>query len=352
MYRIEHIQILYLLALIPLLILLFLVYLKWKAGKFKLMGDSHLLSSIIKDYSPGKQKLKFWTAILIVILLIAGASNLQMGGKADQKAKRETIDLIMAVDISHSMLAEDVKPSRMERARLFCMKLAEELHFAKIGIVLFAGDAYIHMPLTTDMGAVKMFIQSISPDLISLQGTAIGTAIMVASDAFDRTEAKNKAVILVSDGENFEGDAIEATQIAQNQNIIIHTAVFGTSEGGPIPIRENGKITGFKRDAQNTTVITRPDLQLLAQIAAQTGGISVDGSNIKNAVPQLIAELDKLEKEEGEAIQFSEYDTLFAVFALPALILLIIDFFVAERKMKWQNIIDNLLNFSLKSNGK
>lgn len=351
MYRFEHTNSLYLLAGIIILILLYYFYYRWKSSRFKMLAEQKLLDQIIKGQSKSKTKIKFLLALVIFGLLTLSAANLQIGGKIDKQAHSETIDLILAFDISYSMLAEDLKPNRLERARMLSMKFADDIKFAKTGIVLFAGDAFIHMPITSDPGAVKMFINSITTDLISVQGTAIGQALLVASEAFNRTEARNKAVILISDGENFEDDALQAAQLAVKDNIIIHTVSIGTPEGAPIPVKDrNGKTIGFRRDRNDATVISKPDFQLLADIAQQTGGISVDGNQPGNAINSLKKELEKLEKQRGDALQFADWDSLFHLFAFPALILLILDFLIIERKMKWQDIIDSLLRLSLTKN--
>jgi len=347
MYRLEYINALYLLSGLVLLILLYYTYIRWKSSRFKMLADSHLLQHIVKARSRSKAVFKFVVAMVVFALLIFSLANLQIGGKIDKQARKETIDMILAIDISHSMLAEDVKPNRLERAKMLALKLTEEVKYAKTGIVLFAGDAFIHMPVTSDPGAVRMFISSISTDLLSVQGTAIGQALLVSTEAFTRTDAKNKAVILISDGENFEDDAIQAANIAVKDQIIIHTVSVGTAEGGPIPVKQGNRTVGFKRDRENNTVITKPDFALLAQIAGQTGGISVDGNQPGKAIDMLNSELDKLDRQEGEAIQFADWDPLFHLFALPALILLIIDFLIIERKMKWQELMDSLLKFSI-----
>ncbi len=349
MYRLEHTEALYLLSGVFLLVLLYYSYSLWKKKRFKILAEEHLLPHIVKRISPGKEMMKFLFVTLVFVLLVMSLANLQVGGKLDKQARSETIDMIFAVDISHSMLAEDVKPNRLERARMFCLKLAEEVKFAKTGIVLFAGDAFIHMPITSDAGALRMFLNSITTNLISFQGTAIGQALQLSTEAFERADARNKAVILVSDGENFEDDALQAASIAQNDNIVIHTVYVGTAEGSPIPIKENGKTVGFKQDRNQNTVITKPDIQLMKNIASATGGISIDGNQAGRSVDILIEELEKLERQETEVIKFADWDSLFRLFAIPALILLILDFLVIERKMKWQEILDSLLKFNIKS---
>jgi Ca-activated chloride channel family protein len=314
------------------------------------LAETVLLEHIIRGRSKSKTAAKFLMALIIYTLLVLTYANFQIGGKLDKNIHSETIDLILAVDISHSMLTEDIKPNRLERAKMFCLKLSEKIKYTKTGIILFAGDAFIHMPITSDPGAVRMFINSISTDLISLQGTAIGKALQLSSEAFIRTEARNKAVILVSDGENFEDDAIEATGLAVKNNILIHTVSIGTPEGGSIPVKEKDKTVGFKKDNENNTVISKPDFVLLSEISKQTGGISVDGNQPGEAIDLLEKELSKLEKEKGEALKFSDWDTLFHLFALPALIILILDFLIIERKMKWQNVLDSILRVSLTQN--
>lgn len=345
MYKFENIDAFYLLTLLIILTFIFLLFLHFQKKKFKILADYHLLSSLVKDYSKSKIFLKFILVTTSILLIVFSIANLQIGGKIEKQQRRETIDLILLLDISRSMLAEDIKPNRLERQKMFAMKLTENLDFANIGVVVFAGDAFIQIPITSDRSAVKMMINSATTDLIDSQGTAIGKALIVASEAFKRTKARNRAIVLLSDGENFEDDAIYASQIAQENNIVINTVYFGTSQGAPIPIRENNRLVGFWKDSNNETVITKPDISLMQELAQQNNGISVDGSAI-NSVDLVVDELSKLEKELGTTIQFKEYTSLFHLFAIPALLLLILDFLIFDKKMRWQYNLKKIMNYS------
>jgi Ca-activated chloride channel family protein len=303
------------------------------------------------DNSKIKGKLKFLIVIVSFALIILSIANFQVAGKLDTKAKSSTVDVIFAIDISSSMLAEDIRPNRMERAKMLAMSIVDEVKFGKFGIVLFAGDAFVHLPITSDGRATRMFLQSVSTNLISLQGTAIEKAIEVSLNAFNRTQAKNKSIILISDGENFENSPLESAKFALQNNIVIHTAILGSEKGAPIPIKNTqGQVIGFKKDKEGNTVITKPDFVLLNQVAQATGGISVKAEQTYNATEQIKNALAKLEREESETIDFTDYHTLFPIFAIPALILLIIDFLLYERRMKWQNIFQSIINFSIKPN--
>lgn len=348
MYRIENPAAFYLFVFVAILLFVYFLYRLWYKKSLGLLADSHLIDFIAVGRSNMKNKLKFILALTGIVLIIIAIVNIQVGSKVEKKAQAETIDVMLAFDISHSMLAEDIKPGRLQRARMFATLLTDKLKGAKIGIVVFAGDAFVHMPLTIDKGAIRMFINSITTDMLSAQGTAIGRAVQLSIEAFERTDAKNKAIVLISDGENFESDPIPFAKLASKENIVIHTAIFGTDQGGPIPIKVNDKLTGFKQDKEGNTVITKPDKVLLHQIATTTGGIAVDGGLLNESVSEVVAELKKLDREVSDTIIFSDYSSLYMFFVIPALLLLLLDFLTLERKMKWQEKLKDLVRFNIK----
>jgi Ca-activated chloride channel family protein len=351
MYRLEYPAALYLLIFAMIIAFAYFLYLRWQQKKLRILGDIEIVNALLIGKSKLKNILKFLMSIIAFILIIFSIANLQVAGKLDSKATSATVDVIFAIDISRSMLAEDIRPNRIERAKMLAMSIVDEVKYAKFGIVLFAGDAFIHLPITSDSRATRMFLQSVSTDLISLQGTAIGKAIDVSLQAFNRTQAKNKSIILISDGENFEDTPLPFARQAAQNNIIIHSVIVGSEKGAPIPIKNNqGQVIGFRKDREGNTVITKPDYILLSQNAQATGGVTVNAEQMRNATEQIEKELAKLEREASETIEFTDYHTLFPIFAIPALLLLVFDFLLYERRMKWQNIFQSLLRFSIKPN--
>lgn len=335
---------------IGLLFVIMLFYYKWKKRKFNLLAESHLLNHLLPDYSKGKFFLKTAIVFLSLVLLVLAIANLQVGDKIEKTDHIEAIDVFLVIDISNSMLAEDLLPSRLERAKHIARQIVQEIYYARFGIILFAGDAFIHLPTTIDKSAILMFIQNIETNLISIQGTAIGRALDLAANAFERVKSKNKAIILISDGENFEDDALAAISTAIRYEIPIYTIVLGSPRGAPIPIKEKNRIIGYKKDKNNQIVITTPDFNLLSAIASRTGGIFIDGNTSPDITKKLNEKLQKLEREESQAIEFSEWRSIFQIFAIPALILLIADFILTWRRSKWQQTFDKFRSLYILKN--
>lgn len=336
MFRFENIYTFYFLSVLVLIIVLFYLYNKWRINKIKLFADNHLLKYLIIEMSENNHLIKFALSIIIFILFIFSIANFQFTGELKEQLNLNKIEMILAIDISSSMQCDDVKPSRIERAKMFCKDLIDKSKNAKTGIVLFAGDAYILMPITSDPDATSMFISSISTDLMSFQGTAIDKALTVSAQAFMNSCSKSKIVVLISDGENFSDDVHDKSKNAFQDGIIINTVSFGMPEGGTIPIKNISNTIEFKKDSKGDNVITKPDFKLLSDIASNAGGISVDGNNQSKSIESILNVLEKNERSLNEGDNEDRWKSLFYIFAVPALVLLIIDFFITERKMKWQ----------------
>lgn len=336
MFRFEFVEYLNFLLLIPLIIILFTLYkLKVKKNYAKL-GDVELIKKLTPDISYFKINTKFLILLFSLAFLIIGLANPQIGSKMEE-IKREGVEVMIAIDISNSMLSDDIKPSRLEMAKSSVLKLIDKLKQDKIGIVLFAGDAFLQLPLTTDYSAAKLMVSTISTSLIDMQGTAIGAAINLSKKSFSENQSINKVLILISDGENHEDDALGAAKSLEESGIMLHTIGMGTVNGGPIPIIRNGR-SEYLKDQNGETVLTKLDANMLQQIASEGNGQFVRAGNRALDLENLIQDIQKLEKAEFETKIFTDYDDKFQLFFLLAFIFLILEFLISEKKNKLLNM--------------
>lgn len=344
--RFENPDYLYLLAVIPLFFLLFW-WVSWHNKKLlKQFAQPALLKTLMPLNSPGRKRLKFFFFSLALASLIIALANPQTGARLEE-VKREGIDLFIAVDISNSMLAEDIAPNRLENAKQAINRLINKLQGDRIGIILFAGKAFIQLPLTTDYAAAKMFVSTIETDLIDAQGTAIGEAISTATAAFDEND-HNKAIIIISDGEDHEENPMDAARQAVDLGINIYTIGMGLAEGAPIPVyNQYGKRTGFRKNKENSTIITRLNEPMLQQIATTGNGSYVRANNSRSGLDAIFNEINQLEKSEIEAKVFTDYEDQFQWFIGLALILLILEAGISTARKQWEkwfNIFDRKEN--------
>lgn len=333
MIRFENIDFLYALLFIPVFIGLFFMMKIWKRKAIARLGDAHLIAKLIPQQSVNRPLFKFMLILLAFASLVIALTNPQIGSKLE-KAQRKGIDLIIALDVSNSMLAQDIKPDRLQASKQAIYNLIDKLKGDRIGITVFAGHAYTQLPITTDYAAAKMFLSSVSPDIIPIQGTAIGEAIALSSKSFSEND-HNKAIILISDGENHEGDALKETKNALELGIRVYTIGMGLPEGGPIPIYEGGQLSGYKKDKDNNIITTKLNEVMLQQIAAAGDGYYVRANNSQAWLNKIFEEIDKLEESEFETQVFSDYEDRFQYFIALTLLLLIIEFIIVERKSKW-----------------
>lgn len=340
MIRFAHIYFLWLLWLIPIIVGLYIIYIKNIKKNILLFGDSTLLARLIPDASPASRNLKLIFYLFALVLIIFSLSSPQIGSKIE-KAKRKGIDLMVLLDVSNSMMAQDIQPNRLERAKQSLSKLVDRLENDRIGIIIFAGKAYTQLPITNDYAAAKLFISNISTDLVAEQGTAIGSAIDLAVSTFDaekdKSGNKNKAIIIISDGENHEDDAIESSRKAESMGIVINTIGMGLTDGVPIPIYNNGIAIGFKKDMSGNTVVTKLDEVGLQQIAVIGKGIYTRASNATVGLDKIFDRLEKLEKKEFDSALFSDYEDRFQYPLFLALVLIIAEYFINERRKKYIN---------------
>jgi Ca-activated chloride channel homolog len=321
------------LLMIPVFIILFWLMLAWKKKAIRKFGDSRLIGRLMPDVSGSKLHVKFILLMLAFALIIAGLANPQIGSKLET-IERKGIDIIIAIDVSNSMLAEDIKPNRLQRARQAISKLVDELRNDRIGIVVFAGNAYTQLPITTDYAAAKLFLSTINTDIVPSQGTAIAEAIELSMESFSENEHQ-KAIIIITDGEDHEGDAIIAAEKAIESGIRVYTIGMGLPEGVPIPVYDRyGNQQGFKKDLLNNTVITKLNEQMLKQIAAAGNGEYVRANNTQAGLGLIFDEINKLEKTEFESRVFSDYEDRFQYLLGIAIALLLIEFVILERRSR------------------
>lgn len=321
---------LWILLLIPILVTGFVLHRFWQKRARNRFGNLALLQELMPQRSRWKNLIKFSLLMLVLVFLGFAYANPQMGTKK-AKVEQKSIDIFIALDVSNSMLAKDISPSRLERAKQFCFKLINEFKTDKVGIILFAGSAYLQMPLTNDYSAAQTFIKTATPDMISTQGTAIGEAIALAEKSFEPNNKQHKALIILSDGENHEGEAIAAAAKASDNGILIFTVGVGSNKAAPILINELGQ-TVYKRDAAGEIVQTKLNQAMLIDIAKAAKGTYFKLNNDTKILNALTADIQKIEKRTVEQRVFDEYESYFQYLVFAALILLGIEFFVPQRK--------------------
>ena len=334
MFRFENIHYLYGLALIPVFILVALLIRSWRKKALLRLADANLVNALIPDFSRFKVGVKLFFFCLAFFFLIVGIANPQNGSRLEE-IKREGVDLIIALDVSNSMRAEDLSPNRLENAKLAISRLIDNLHDDRIGVVVFAGQAYVQLPITTDYAAAKLFLDNISTDMIPTQGTAIGSAIELAVNSFDAKSGNSKAIIVITDGENHEDDAVKAAELAAEKGIAVHTIGMGSPDGAPIPLYQNGHQVGFRKDNSGTTVITRLDETTLQQIAAMGHGSFVRANNSQAGLNVIFDQINKMQKKEFGTKVYTDFDDHFQVFLLLALVFFIIEVLISETVSKW-----------------
>ncbi len=299
--------------------------------------DERLFSRIMPDYSSFREKLKFILLLLAWTFLVIGLADPQVGSKLE-KIKRKGIDMVFVLDVSNSMLAQDISPNRLERSKQAISRLLDNLGDDRVGLVVFAGKAYVQMPITNDFQAAKLFLSSISPDLVPTQGTNISEAISTSVNCFGNSK-QSKAIIVITDGENHESDAVDAAARAADKGIHVFTIGVGLPEGSPIPIYNGNTQIGYKKDRNGNTIISRLDESLLQSVAAAGKGIYVRANNTSVGVKEVFRKLSTMDKTEYDARFFSDYDDKFQIFLLIALIILIFEIAIVKRKSRWADRI-------------
>ena len=330
MFRFANIEILWLLVSIPVLVVAYILYTRRKRRQLAAFGDAELMEQLMPNASRVRPTVKFSILMVALALLIIAAARPQFG-TSERTEKRNGIEAIVALDISNSMMAEDVAPCRLDRAKQMMSKLMDNMVNDKVGLVVFAGDAFIQLPITCDYVSAKMFLNTIKPELIKTQGTAIGQAINTSVRCFGEQSEASRVIILITDGENHEDDAVEAAKKAKEAGIQVMVVGIGKPEGSPIPIPGTNN---FRKDRSGNVVVSKLNEDMCREIAQAGGGIYVRCDNTNTAMKAIQREIDKLATQEFETQVYTEYNEQFQSFALLALLLIVIDFFIFNRKNK------------------
>ncbi|GHV58410.1 membrane protein [Bacteroidia bacterium] len=326
MFRFEHPEYLYLLLVLPVLLMLFIYYMRTKKRALKRFGEMQLLRSLMPEVALKKYYIKFWILLIcsgLFVLVIAGP---QFGSKPET-VKKQGIEVMVCLDVSNSMLSTDVSPTRLDKAKQILSRLVENLTNDKIGLIVFAGDAYIQLPITSDYISAKMFLSSITPAMVPTQGTAIGSAIHLAMKSFSPSETSEKTIILITDAEDHEDNSVGAAEEAAKKGITVNVLGIGSTQGSPIPTAN-----GYMKDKDGNMVLTKLDEKTAQDIAVAGKGMYVRADNTNSALKALQKELDKKAKSEVESKVYASYDEKYAIPAWILLFLLVVEFFILDRK--------------------
>ena len=343
-FRFAHPEYFYFLLVIPVFVILFILSRINRNRSLRKFGDHLLIAQLMPSVSTSRPIIKFIIWMLALGFIITSLAQPQFGSKL-LTSKRKGVELIIALDVSNSMMAEDIKPNRLERAKRAIAKLTERLRDDQLGLIVFAGQAFVQLPITTDYISAKLFLDAINTSIVPVQGTAIGAAINMAAKSFSPNFAGSKAIIVISDGENHEDDAVGAATAALEAKIVVHTIGMGLPQGAPIPFGTEGN-RDFLKDKDNNIVVSKLDEPMLTQIATAGGGTYIRANNAEVGLNNLFNEIEKMEKSEMNSREYSEFDDQFPLFLALALALIILDFLILERKNKW------LRNFRLFGNQK
>lgn len=344
MLRFAHIEFLWGLWLIPAFILLFIAVSRWKTKAVRSLGDKEVVGKMMPDVSFSRPWLKFILFSIAFGMLMIGAADPQIGSKMEEE-KRKSADLMILLDVSNSMLSQDLAPSRLENAKRALSQLVDNLHGDRLGIIVFAGQAYVQMPITTDYSAAKIFINTINTNMVPTQGTAIGAAIDLGMKSFDFKDGTGKAMIIITDGENHEDDAVAAAKAATDKDVTVHVIGVGSAEGAPIPIYQNGRQVGFHTDSVGKNVISKLDENMGKEIAAAGNGAYVRATNANSGLGIVMEQIAKIQRKTVDTKSFKDFEDRFQIFIALAFVLLVVEFFISNRKSRR---IENLKLFEVK----
>lgn len=342
MIRFANIEFLYLLWLIPALVLLYWYLHKMKKKSLEKFADKKLHNVLMPMKSRFKSPFKFGIYLLALIMLIIALADPQIGTKIED-VKQIGIEVYILLDVSKSMLAEDIKPSRIEKAKYEIARLIQRLKGDRIGLIIFAGQAYVQFPLTSDYAAANLFLNAVDVNSVPQQGTAIGQALALALKSFRYDDGSQKAIVLITDGEDHEGDIESAIDEANSKEVALYAIGFGSPAGVPIPIyNESGNQVGFKKDNQGNIVLTKLDEAVLKNIAGEGDGKYYRGTNTEDELESIYNDLAKIEQSEYGSKRITEYEDRFYYFLLPAILLLVAEFFISSNKSKWFDRFEKL----------
>ena len=327
MFRFAHPEYLYLLFVLPALLVFYVYIAKARKSALKKYGTPELISPLMPEASPKRLLLKYFfmfLAVTVIIFIIAGP---QFGSKLET-VKRQGIEVMICLDVSNSMLAQDISPNRLEKAKQMLSRLTDDLDNDKIGLIVFAGDAFTQIPITADYISAKMFLSSINPAMVSTQGTAIESAINLSMRSFTPDEKTSKTIVIITDGENHEGDAVKAAAAAAEKGVKVNVVGIGLPKGSPIPVSNND----YMKDNAGNVVITQLNETMCQEIALAGNGLYVRADNTNTALRAIQSELSNMSKSEVESQVYSDYDEQFPTLAWIVLVILVMEFITSERK--------------------
>ena len=345
MYQLEEKIWFWILAAIPVIWLIYIILHIWKKHTQRKFADKILLKRLSPNQSVFKTVLKLGVVSFAIAAMAIALVNPKIGSKLET-IKREGVDIVFAVDVSKSMLAEDIAPNRLEKSKQLVTQIINNLASDRIGIIAYAGKAFPQLPITTDYASAKMFLQSMNTDMLSSQGTAINEAIELAKTYYDDEEQTNRVLIIISDGEDHSEVSASIAEEASEEGIRIFTIGVGDVKGGPIPIKRNGIVLNYKKDQNGETVITKLNEKTLMDIAEEANGVYINGRNTNEVVESIRDILNNMDKKEFEAKQFADFKDQFQWFIGVAIFLLFIDILLLERKTAWLKKL-NLFNENL-----
>lgn len=326
MFRFAEPLYLYLLAIIPILVVVFWFYKKAQKRRMERFGDHQLMKRLVPLASPKRVRYKFIMLMCSIALILFALAQPQFGSKL-KETKRQGVEIILAIDVSNSMLAEDFAPNRLERTKNAVNQLIERLDKDRIGMVVFAGDAYVQLPVTSDYVSAKTFVKGLSPGLVPKPGTSVAKAIELATRSFSEQSTRSRAIILITDGESHDDDPLQSAQVAKDNGVIIYTVGIGTPEGAPIVI-EGQSI----KDQEGNMVVSKLEEEMLQQIAVLTSGAYVRATDNSVGLEKILAEIDKMQKQDFDSFVFEQYSDQFYYLAMIALAALLIESLIIDRK--------------------
>lgn len=338
-WKIEHMILVWSLLAVPVIFVLFLFIQRSRRKKLQRLADKELVARLMPNRSVAKPVIRFVLFLTGLCFLLLAVMNPMIGTK-EKIVKTQGIDVIIALDVSNSMRAEDLAPNRLESAKAAVQSLVRRMGDNRLGLVIFAGQAFVKMPLTSDYTAAEVFLSDVGTSDVRVQGTAIGSAITLAMNSFPETQDRGKAIIVISDGENHEDEAAQAAEKAAGKGIIVSTIGLGSTTGSAIPEYRNGTAIGYKKDRQGNTIMTRLNEDLMKQVAAAGKGVYVHGQNNNVGLDAVMNELDKLQKKEMNEVKYAEYDSLYPLFAFIALCLFVIESLISDRSFGWFRKLD------------
>lgn len=331
MLRFAHTSILWGLLAIPVLLLLFLLVSRWKKKAVASLGDKSVVKLMIPQVSFSRPWLKFIFFLVAYACVIIGMADPQLGSKTEE-VKRKGADLMILLDVSNSMLAQDLAPSRLESAKRAISQLIDKLHSDRIGIIVFAGEAYVQLPVTTDYSAAKLFLTTINTGMVPTQGTAIGAAIDLGMKSFDFKNGTGKAMIIITDAENHEDDAVKAASVAKSRDVSVNVIGVGSVEGAPIPVDPNNPGAGYRNDRDGKQVISKLNEDMGKEISAAGNGIYVRANNTNSGLDIVMNQIGKVQRKLYDSKTYKDYEDRFQFFLAIALALLVIEFFISNRR--------------------